>query len=118
MNRTINISLPKALLNAVRAERKRFGFASVSEYIRQALRSYIYGLDKKGLTINGFTPEFEEMVLKAEKEPIKNDIVLETDEDVINYFRSLRPKRKIKKANDKSFAKRQLRKNVSRFADL
>jgi len=27
------------------------------------------------LTRNGFTPEFEEETLKAEKEPLKNDIV-------------------------------------------
>lgn len=115
---TINISLPKSLLVAAKAESKKFGFASVSEYIRQAVRTHVYGLDKNGLTVNGFTPEFEDMVLEAEKEPIENDIVLETDKDVDDYFRSLRPKGKMKRANDKSITKGQLRTNVSRFASL
>lgn len=50
---------------------------------------------KKKLTVNGFTEEFEEKVLKAAAEPIENDIVLETEEDIRNYFLHLRkPKQK------------------------
>ena len=38
------------------------------------------------LTENGFTKEFEDEVLCAAAEPMENDILLETEEDVHNYF--------------------------------
>ena len=50
---------------------KRRGYASVSELIRDAVREWLY----PRITINGFTPEFENQVLKSEKEPIENDRV-------------------------------------------
>ena len=43
----------------------------------------------KFITENGFTPEFEEGVLKAELEPIKNDGVWETNTDVDAYFKQI-----------------------------
>lgn len=62
-------------------------FASISELIRHALRGVLY---PGGLTVNGFTPEFEDMVLEAEKEPLENDLVWETEADIDNYFRKLK----------------------------
>lgn len=50
---------------------KRRGYTSVSEVIRDTLRDELY----PEVTENGFTPEFEEKVLKAAAEPRKNDIV-------------------------------------------
>lgn len=47
------------------------GYASISELIRDALRDALY----PKVTENGFTPEFEERVLKAAAEPTDNDIV-------------------------------------------
>lgn len=47
------------------------GYASISELIRDALRGVLYPF----LTVNGFTPEFEQKVLEAAKEPVEKDIV-------------------------------------------
>ncbi len=63
----------------------RRGYTSISEFIRDAIRDVLY----PPLTENGFTPEFEAQVLRAEKEPIENDIewdgVTPFDEFVLNH---------------------------------
>lgn len=87
---TINISLPKNMYHDAKKAVKQRGYSSISELIRDSLRRVIY----PGLTENGFTPEFEEMVLRSEKEPMKNDIVLETKEDIHNYFLHLKTPKK------------------------
>lgn len=46
------------------------GYTSISEFIRDALREKLY----PNLTENGFTPEFEEEVLRIAAEPIENSI--------------------------------------------
>ena len=67
---TINISMPKPLYaDAKRAVAKR-RYVSISELVRDAVRRVLY----PGLTVNGFTPEFEAEVLRREKEPVENDI--------------------------------------------
>ena len=48
-------------------------YVSVSEFIREALRRLLY----PGLTENGFTPEFEEEVLRRERDP--NEELIEWD---------------------------------------
>lgn len=54
------------------------------------------GSDDK-ITENGFPKWFENKVLKAEKSSSKNDIVLETEEDIHNYFLHLKkPKPKVR----------------------
>ncbi len=72
MMTTINISLPKPFLTEIKTKAKKRGFASISEVIRDALRHWI---KEPELTVNGFTPEFEEEVLRAAQEPEKNDVV-------------------------------------------
>ena len=62
---------------------KEEGYASISELIRHALRKVLY---PSGLTVNGFTPEFEDVVLKSAKEPVGDNVVLKTDKDVEDYF--------------------------------
>jgi len=47
------------------------GYASISELIRQALRDVLY----PKITENGFTPEFEEAVLRAEKNANSGNVV-------------------------------------------
>lgn len=64
---TINISLPKTMLNDARKYLAARGYTSISELLRDALRDKLY----PGLTENGFTPEFEDMVLESAKEPIE-----------------------------------------------
>lgn len=88
MNTTINISLPKKMLSDAKKTAKQENYVSISEFVRTAIREKIY--ETQGLTVNGFTPEFEEMVLKAEAEPEENGLVWETEEDVRNYFNNLR----------------------------
>lgn len=66
---------------------KKKGYASISELIRDSLRKQLYPT----LTENGFTPDFEEEVLRASADPRDNDIILETDEDINNYFLHLKP---------------------------
>ncbi len=63
---------------------KRRGYASVSELIRDAIREWLY----PRVTVNGFTPEFEKQVLAAEKEPIENDIVLDSEKSIREYFKN------------------------------
>ena len=67
---TVNISMPKGLYDQAKRRAKKYHYNSVSEVIRDALRWWLN--DK--LTRNGFTPEFEEEVLRSEKLPVENDI--------------------------------------------
>ncbi len=62
------------------------GYSSISELIRYALRKVLY---PSGLTVNGFTPGFEDVVLESAKEPIENDVVLKTDKEIRDYFINL-----------------------------
>ena len=103
MNSTINISLPTSMLNDAKSVTKFEGFTSISELIRHALRQILY---PAGLTVNGFTPEFEDMVLESAKEPVTNDIVLKTNKDIHDYFINLKIPTKIKKRDVKNSVRR------------
>lgn len=88
---TINISLPTSLYKDIKKTIKERGYSSVSEMVRDAVRRVLY----PELTENGFTPEFEEAVLKSAGEPFENDTVLETEKDIHDYFLHLKkPKKK------------------------
>lgn len=94
MTSTINISLPKTMYQDAKKLLAARGYTSISELIRDALRDMLY----PRLTENGFTPEFEEEVLKAAAEPVNNDIILENEKDIDNYFRKLKyPRKKLDK---------------------
>lgn len=72
------------------------GYASISELIRDVLRDELY----PEVSENGFTPEFEERVLKAAKEPISEAKTWKNTKDIDKYFKDL--SRKIgKNAKDK-----------------
>ena len=88
MNTTINISLPKKLLQDARFAVKREGYSSLSEYVRASMRRNLYF--EPGYTVNGFTPEFEEEVVRSAAEPEGDDVVLETKKDIKNYFLHLK----------------------------
>ena len=73
---TINISMPKGLYAQAKVEAKKFHYNSIrEELIRDSTRWWMN--DTLDLTGNGFTPQFESMVLRREKQPLKNDIVWE-----------------------------------------
>ena len=85
---TINISLPKSLYRDAKRKAKEKGYSSISELVRDGLRRVIY----PELTENGFTHEFEDMVLEAAKEPVDKSKIIETDEDLENWFTELHKK--------------------------
>lgn len=87
MNTTINISLPTALYDDAKVWQKEQKYTSISELVRHALRNLFYNSE---LTVNGFTPEFEDMVLKASNEPIEDAITLKTNKDIDNFFLKLK----------------------------
>ena len=88
---TINISLPQSMYNDVKKLMKRKHYASISEVMRDSLRHMLY----PRITENGFTPEFEEEVLRRAAEPVEDDIVLETNKEIEDYFLHLKlPKKK------------------------
>lgn len=68
---TVNISLPKTMYDDAKKIMLLRGYSSLSELMRDSLRKVLY----PPTTVNGFTPEFEDRVLEASKEPLKNDIV-------------------------------------------
>src|SRR3989338_6855624 len=64
---TVNISIPNNMYNDAKKILAKRGYASLIELIRDTLRKAIY----PNITENGFTPEFEAMVLEAAKEPVE-----------------------------------------------
>ncbi len=68
---TVNISMPRGLYDQAKKRAKRYHYTGVSELIRDALR---WWLDDR-LTRNGFTPEFEEEVLRSEQEAAAGNVV-------------------------------------------
>ena len=94
MMTTINISLPTSMYKDTKRLLSRRGYASISEAVRDALRPVLY----PRLTENGFTPEFEDAVLKSAAQPRANNYILETDKDIEDYFLHLKlPKKKSKR---------------------
>lgn len=85
---TINISLPKSLYRDAKQVAREKGYSSISELVRDGLRRVIY----PELTENGFTPEFEEAVLRSAKESVDEKDVWETPEDIDKYFTKLHKK--------------------------
>ena len=83
---TINISLPKKMYDDAKNLSKNEGYSSISELIRHSLRGILY---PSGLTANGFTPIFEDLVLESAKEPVSHEVIFETEKDIDRYFNKL-----------------------------
>lgn len=90
MTTTINISLPTSMYEDAKKMLTRYGYASISEFFRNALRDQLY----PKVAGDEFTAEFEEQILRSEAEPVEKDIVLETDKDIEDYFLRLKRPRK------------------------
>lgn len=60
------------------------GYSSVSELVREALRSVLY----PNLTENGFTPEFENEVLRRAAEPIDNAVEWDSKTPFVQFVLS------------------------------
>lgn len=63
--------MPKGLYVQAKAEAKKYHYTSISELIRDSMRWWM----NDNLTRNGFTPQFESMVLRREKNMDKYDTV-------------------------------------------
>ncbi|TSC85228.1 MAG: Uncharacterized protein G01um101416_1025 [Microgenomates group bacterium Gr01-1014_16] len=100
---TINISMPKGLYAEAKKKAKKYHYASVSEVIRNALRWWL----SDNLTVNGFTPEFEEWILKAEKEADKGNVIVWDGKGSFGDFVLREGKKKWGK-NDKSKSRGKL----------
>lgn len=83
---TINISLPTSLYADIKKLMASRGYASISEFMRYAARKIVYPT----LTENGFTPEFEEAVLRSDASPRDKDLVWNTPEEIDAYFANLK----------------------------
>ena len=79
------------MLNDAKSVTKFEGFTSISELIRHALRQVLY---PSGLTVNGFTPELENIVLESAKEPIDESSAWNSTKDVDTYFKKLKARNK------------------------
>lgn len=89
---TVNISLPASLYTDIKKTIKECGYSSVSELVRDAVRRVIY----PELTENGFTPKFEEMVLRSARESVDEKDVWKTPGDIDKYFAKLHKKHQTK----------------------
>ncbi len=89
---TINISLPQSMYDDAKKVLIKNRYASISELMRDALRRILY----QDVTENGFTTQFESQILQAAADSVDNDLILETSEDINNYFKNLKisPKKK------------------------
>jgi Arc/MetJ-type ribon-helix-helix transcriptional regulator len=101
---TINISLPKSLLDEAKAMLKKKHYASISELIRHSLRKTLSEEDPNAISVNGFPNWFEDKVLEAEKEPIIG--TWKTEEDIHKYFDNLKKKIRARKKNNKDYLQR------------
>ena len=80
MMTTINISLPTSMYDDIKKVLAQKGYSSVSELVRDSLRDILYPTT----TVNGFTPEFEQSVLDAEKEG--DYMEFDSVDDMANYI--------------------------------
>lgn len=90
---TTNITFPRDEWKALKIVAMEQG-VSMAEFVRTNLKNVLHRtvktlIRKKRLTINGFTPEFEEEVLRAEKEPVDRTKVWKTSKDIDDYFAAL-----------------------------
>ena len=79
---TVNISLPTDMYRDAKKALTAKRYSSVSELIRDALRKILYS----EVSVNGFTKDFEDYVLKSSSEPEKKDVVFKTEKELENYF--------------------------------
>ena len=86
---TINVTMPRGLMEKVKQLVSGGWYTSVSEVLRTGARRV---LSDEQLTVNGFTREFEDEVLKAAAEPVDYSRVWETDKDIDAFFDAVNKK--------------------------
>lgn len=68
---TINVTMPKGLMDVARQLVASGWYGSISEVVRAGVRQVA---GQQQLTVNGFTREFEDEVLKAAAEPVDESL--------------------------------------------
>jgi Arc/MetJ-type ribon-helix-helix transcriptional regulator len=91
---TINVTMPKGLMGELKQLVVAGWYTSVSEVLRSGARQIV---TNEKLTINGFTREFEDEVLKAAAEPVDYSKVWESDKDIDAFFDGINKKVKRQK---------------------
>ena len=78
---TVNISLPDNMYSEAKKFLAKRGYSSLSELIRDTLRHVLF----PRVTENGFTPEFEDVVLEAAKEPVSKSRVWDGKSSFVDF---------------------------------
>ncbi len=84
----VNIPMPSQLKKAVDQLVAQGWYDSFSEAVREGTRRVVKSSPK--LTVNGFTEEFEDEVLKAAEEPLDYSVELKSKADIDRYFDNLK----------------------------
>lgn len=98
---TTNITFPRDDWKALKIVAMEQG-VSMAEFVRRVVGKTVRKtadtlIRRRRLTVNGFTPEFEEEILKAAAEPIREDMVMKSEDDINEFFnRMLKNKRRWK----------------------
>lgn len=103
---TINISLPKDMLEEAKKVVKSKHYASISELMRDALRKE---LKKQEITENGFTREFEDQALMSAGGEDSGE-VWEKPEDIDRFFDRI--DKEIREEHGKSKISKKVRANA------
>ncbi|KKU87341.1 hypothetical protein A3A64_02800 [Candidatus Gottesmanbacteria bacterium RIFCSPLOWO2_01_FULL_48_11] len=101
--KTINISLSQGLYDEAKKHQREYHYSALSELIRDALRWWL----NPRLTRNGFTPEFEREVLRAEKEADAGSVVEWDGKGSFHEFVMSHP------APPPSYSKNRIRRKIS-----
>lgn len=109
--KTINISLPQGLFDEAKKHQQEYHYSALSELIRDALRWWL----NPRLTRNGFTPAFEREVLRAEKEPLENDVEWDGVTPFGEFVLSHPPKRHGKSTIHRKVLSKLQKGNTKRF---
>ena len=82
---TITFRIPKNLQDMAKSKAKKMGIP-LTVIMQKALETFV---NTKTITVteNGFTPEFENLVIEAESESNSDRFV--SSKDAINHFRNL-----------------------------
>lgn len=95
---TTNITFPRDDWKALKIVAMEQGI-SMAEFVRRVIGKTVRKtadslIRRRRLTVNGFTPEFEDEVLKAAAEPVREDMVMRNEDDIDEFFNRMLKKRR------------------------
>lgn len=95
---TTNITFPRDDWKALKIVAMEQG-VSMAEFVRRIVGKTVRKtadalIRHRRLTVNGFTPEFEDEILKAAAEPVREDMVMRNEDDIDEFFNRMLKKRR------------------------